>query len=255
LFGHVKGAFTSAIKDKQGKFELADGGTIFLDEIGETSPALQVKLLRVLQNGAFSPVGSESERQCDVRVIAATNRDLKKMVEDKTFRQDLYYRLKVISLAMPPLRDRREDILLLIDSFARNFTKKYKPNEKSPRLSKAAEQLLLDYNYPGNIRELENIMERAVIFCKDEIIEANHLPEELQAPTLYGYTEKEGPATFQERKRRAIEKFERDELSRILTQTRGKVRESARIAGMDVSNFSDKLKRYGIKTEDYKGEK
>lgn len=138
---------------------------------------------------------------------------------------------------------------------ARHLEKKYKPNEKQPRLSKAAEQLLLDYNYPDNIRELENIIERAVIFCKDNVIEAHHLPEELQAPILYGYTKNEGPATFQERKQRVIEKFERDELSRILTQTSGKVRESARIAGMDVKNFSEKLQRYAIKADDYRGQK
>jgi transcriptional regulator with GAF, ATPase, and Fis domain len=243
LFGHVKGAFTGAVKDKRGKFELADGGTIFLDEIGEMAPALQVKLLRVLQDGVFSPVGSETERQCDVRVIAATNRDLKKMLADNTFREDLYYRLNVINLTVPPLRDRREDLLLLID----HFFKKYSEAEKLPRLSKAAEQLLLDFDYPGNVRQLENIVQRAVILSKGEMIEAHHLTEELQTSAIYSDTAITATATFQERKQRAIEKFERDELSRILTQRGGKVRESARIAGMDVKNFSEKLQRYGIK--------
>jgi Nif-specific regulatory protein len=248
LFGHEKGAFTGAVKDKRGKFELADGGTIFLDEIGEMAPALQVKLLRVLQDGTFTPVGSETGKQCDVRVLAATNRDLKKMLADGTFREDLYYRLNVINLTVPSLRERREDILLLIDHFLR----KYNKGENLPRLSKAAEQLMLDFDYPGNIRQLENIIHRAVILCKGEVIEAHHLPDELQAPAIYGYTEKEGPVTFQDRKQRAIEKFERDELIRILTLTGGKVRESARVAGMDVKNFSEKLQRYGIKAEDYK---
>jgi transcriptional regulator with GAF, ATPase, and Fis domain len=248
LFGHVKGAFTGAIKDKRGKFELADGGTIFLDEIGEMAPALQVKLLRVLQDGIFSPVGSETETQCDVRVIAATNRDLKKMLADNAFREDLYYRLNVINLTVPPLRDRREDLLLLID----HFLTKYGKAGKLPRLSKAAEQLLLDCDYPGNVRQLENIVQRAVILSKGESIEVQHLPEDLQAAGIYNDANPQAPTTFQERKQRAIEKFERDELSRILTQTGGKVRESARIAGMDVKNFSEKLQRYGIKAEDYK---
>ena len=248
LFGHEKGAFTGAVNRKQGKFALADGGAIFLDEIGEMTPAMQVKLLRVLQDGTFSPVGSAAEKQCDVRVIAATNRELKKMLADKTFRDDLYYRLNVINLTVPPLRDRREDLLLLID----HFLKKYSKSEKLPRLSKAAEQLLLDYDYPGNVRQFENIIQRAVILCKGESIEVSHLPEELQASGIYNEANPQAPATFQERKQRVIEKFERDELSRILTQTGGKVRESARMARMDVKNFSEKLQRYGIKAEDYK---
>jgi len=248
LFGHEKGAFTGAISRKPGKFELADGGTIFLDEIGEMTPAMQVKLLRVLQDGTFSPVGNAAEKQCDVRVIAATNRELKKMLADKTFRDDLYYRLNVINLTVPPLRDRREDLLLLIA----HFLKKYSKGNQLPRLSKAAEQILLDYDYPGNIRQLENVIQRAVILCKGENIETQHLPEDLQIAGIYNETDSQAPATFQERKQRVIEKFERDELSRILTQTGGKVRESARIAGMDVKNFSEKLQRYGIKAEDYK---
>jgi Nif-specific regulatory protein len=248
LFGHEKGAFTGAINRKPGKFELADGGTIFLDEIGEMAPAMQVKLLRVLQDGTFSPVGSTAENQCDVRVIAATNRDLKKMLANGSFREDLYYRLNVINLTVPPLRDRREDLLLLVD----HFLKKYSKGGNQPKLSKAAEQLLIDYDYPGNVRQLENVMQRAVVLCKGENIEVQHLPEDLQTAGIYDEANPQAPATFQERKQRVIEKFERDELSRILTQTGGKVRESARIAGMDVKNFSEKLQRYGIKAEDYK---
>jgi Nif-specific regulatory protein len=248
LFGHEKGAFTGALNRKPGKFEWADGGTIFLDEIGEMTPAMQVKLLRVLQDGTFSPVGSAEEKQCDVRVIAATNRELKKMLVDKTFREDLYYRLNVINLIVPPLRDRREDLLLLVAHFLKKFSK----NPQPPRLAKAAEQILLDYDYPGNVRQLENALRRAVILCNGEVIEAQHLPEDLQTAGIYDETNPQAPATFQERKQRAIEKFERDELSRILTQTGGKVRESARIAGMDAKNFSEKLQRYGIKAVDYK---
>jgi len=248
LFGHEKGAFTGAISRKPGKFELANGGTIFLDEVGEMSPAMQVKFLRVLQDGMFSPVGSTAEKQCDARVIAATNRDLKKMLAEGSFREDLYYRLNVIIMTVPPLRDRRDDLLLLVDHFLR----KYGKSGKLPRLSKAAEQLLLDYDYPGNVRQLENLIQRAVILCKSEMIEAQHLPDELQTSAIYSAANQQTPATFQNRKQRVIEKFERDELGRILAQTGGKVRESARIAGMDVKNFSEKLQRYGIKAEDYK---
>jgi len=209
LFGHEKGAFTGAINRKQGKFESADGGAIFLDEIGEMTPAMQVKLLRVLQDGTFSPVGSAAEKQCDVRVIAATNRELKKMLADKTFREVLYYRLNVINLTVPPLRDRREDLLLLIAHFLRKYSKSDQP----PRLSKAAEQILLDYDYPGNVRQLENVMQRAVILCKGENIETQHLPEDLQAAGIYHEADPQTSATFQERKQRVIEKFERDELT------------------------------------------
>lgn len=248
LFGHEKGAFTGAINRKPGKFELADGGTILLDEIGEMTPAMQVKLLRVLQDGTFSPVGSAEEKQCDVRVIAATNRELKKMLAEKAFREDLYFRLNVINLTVPPLRDRRQDLLLLVAHFLKKFSK----NPQPPRLSKAAEQILLDYDYPGNVRQLENAIRRAVILCNGDLIEAQHLPEDLQAAGTYHEADPQAPATFQERKQRIIEKFERDELGRVLTQTGGKLRESARIAGMDVKNFSEKLQRYGIKAEDYK---
>ncbi|MGH7496882.1 MAG: sigma 54-interacting transcriptional regulator [bacterium] len=248
LFGHEKGAFTSAVIRRQGKFELAHGGTIFLDEIGEMTLPTQVKLLRVLQECTFAPVGSNVEKYCDVRVIAATNRDLKKMMAQATFREDLYYRLNVIDLHVPPLRDRREDILLLIDHFLRKHNKQ----EKLPRLSKPVEQLLLDFGYPGNVRQLDNIIQRAVIFSKGGTIEVQHLPEEVQNSAIYHEHDEQGQATFQQRKHRAIEKFEREELIRILTLTGGKVRESARIAGMYPANFSDKLQQYGLKADDFK---
>ena len=248
LFGHEKGAFTSAIKDKKGKFEIADGGTIFLDEIGEMSSSLQVKLLRVLQNGIFSPVGSEEEKKCDVRVIAATNSDLDEMIKEKTFREDLFYRLNVINITIPPLRERREDILLLIDY----FLKKYNKNEVLPQLSNAAKQILLDYDYPGNIRQLENIIQRAVILCNSDVIDVPHLPEEIVASLNYINSSTGQPLTYQEKKQQVIEAFERKELNRILTLTSGKVREGARTAGMNEKNFSEKLKKYGIKSNDYK---
>lgn len=248
LFGHTKGAFTGAVKDKRGKFELADGGTIFLDEIGEMSPALQVNLLRVLEDGSYSPVGSEVEKRCDVRVIAATNRALKEMLKANTFREDLYYRLNVINFTIPPLRERREDILLLID----HFVKKYKKRGAHLMLAKSAEQLLLEYDYPGNVRELENIIQRAVILCKEDVIGVQHLPDDVKTLNLSGDDDQNQGKTFQERKQKAIQKFEQNELSRILTLTGGKVRQSAREAGMDVKNFSEKMQKYGLKADDFK---
>ena len=248
LFGHEKGAFTDAKNAKRGKFELADTGTIFLDEIGDLSLNLQVKLLRALQEKKFFPVGSEIEKHCNVRVIAATNRDLKTMLAENTFREDLYYRLTELTLTLPPLRERREDILLLID----HFLWKHKKGDKSPRLSKSVERFLLDYSYPGNIRQLESIVRGAVIRCKSEIIDVLHLPDDLKESLLVDGGNNDQPVTFQERKQRAIEEFEREELTRILTLTGGKLRESARVAGMHVPNFSEKLKRYDIKAEDYK---
>jgi len=248
IFGHVKGAFTGAFKDKKGKFELADTGTIFLDEIGEMSPSLQVKLLRVLQDGIFSPVGSEEEKQCDVRVIAATNSDLNRMIAEKSFRKDLYYRLNVINMTIPPLRDRREDILLLVDHFLKKFSK----GDRLPQLSNAAKKALLDFDYPGNIRQLENIIQRAVILCKEKQIDIQHLPNEMFESLNYSQSNNGQGLTYQEKKHRIIEEFEKRELNRILTLTRGKVREGARQAGMNEKNFSEKLKKLNIKASDYK---
>ncbi len=164
LFGHTRGAFTGAIADKQGLFEVADQGTFFLDEIGDMSPALQVKVLRVLQEGTFTPVGDTEMRQVDVRIIAATNRDLKGMVDRGEFREDLYYRINVINLLIPPLRERREDIEILFE----HFLEKHARHGKSKRLSTECKQLLLSYGWPGNVRELENEVERLVVLSGDE---------------------------------------------------------------------------------------
>lgn len=248
LFGHVKGSFTGAIKNKRGKFELAHQGTIFLDEIGEMSPALQVRLLNVLENGTYVPVGGEEEKQCDVRVIAATNRDIKGMIQENAFREDLYYRLNVISLTMPPLRERKEDILLLLQ----HFIIQHNTYPKPPKVSKIVENMLLNFNYPGNVRQLENIVQRAIILCKGKTIEQRHLPEEVLLNYSTDRSRNVNATTFTQRKQMAVESFERDELIRLLTSTGGKLRESARIAGMDVKNFSEKLKRYGIDASEYK---
>jgi transcriptional regulator with PAS, ATPase and Fis domain len=178
LFGHKKGAFTGAIADKQGLFEVADRGTFFLDEIGDMSPALQVKVLRVLQEGTLTPVGDTQTRTVDVRIIAATNRDLKKMVESGEFREDLYYRINVIQLTVPPLRERRDDILLLIDHFLRRNAKGRRLKQK--RLSQGCLDRMMEYAWPGNIRELENEIERLVVLAGEEKL----IGEQLLSPRI-----------------------------------------------------------------------
>lgn len=164
LFGHIKGSFTGAVKDKKGLFEAADGGTLFLDEIGDTSMQMQVKLLRVLQEGTFTPVGSTQLKSADVRILAATNKDLKKMVKEGTFREDLYYRLNVINVQVPPLRDRKEDIPILAEHFLAKFSGK----ERTKVIEKECMSRLLDHSWPGNVRELENEMERLCVLAGDD---------------------------------------------------------------------------------------
>ena len=178
LFGHVKGAFTGAIADKVGRFEAANGGTIFLDEIGEISPSLQVKLLRVLQDREFEPVGSSRTRRSDVRVIAATNRDLKSAMASGQFRGDLYYRLNVIPIAVPPLRDRKEDIPLLVRHVLKRL--KRRGMERVKAVSPEAMHCLMEYPWPGNIRELENVLERGMVCARGRVLAVEDLPDELR---------------------------------------------------------------------------
>lgn len=176
LFGYEKGAFTGATSRKQGRFELADGGTLFLDEVGEMSLATQVKLLRVLQEGDFQRLGGNKTIRADVRVIAATNRDLQKAMSEGAFREDLFYRLNVLPVYVPPLRERKEDIPLLVGHFLDNGCKNGAPR---PQVSQAAISMLMDYHWPGNVRELENAIERALVLGGDRVIEPRHLPPEL----------------------------------------------------------------------------
>ncbi len=177
LFGYKAGAFTGAVKDKPGRFSLAGKGTIFLDETGEISASMQVRLLRVLQEKTFEPLGSVKPERLEARVIAATNRNLEQLVEDKIFRQDLYYRINVVRMEIPPLRKRKEDIALLVDNFIRKFNRLQ--NRKVPGMDVQALSLLMAHDWPGNIRELENVVERAFILCGDSEIRINHLPPEI----------------------------------------------------------------------------
>jgi transcriptional regulator with PAS, ATPase and Fis domain len=177
LFGHVRGAFTGATTTRAGRFEAADGGTIFLDEIGDLSPATQVKLLRVLQEGEFEKVGSTTTQKVDVRVIAATNHDLKTAIRAGQFREDLYYRLNVVPIMIPPLRERRDDVPLLIRHFIEKFNGLMKKSIRD--VSPDAMELLMEYSYPGNVRQLENIIEYAFVKCQGNKIEKGHLPSDL----------------------------------------------------------------------------
>ncbi len=178
LFGHKKGAFTGAVTDRKGIFEYANNGTIFLDEISDLPFNLQAKLLRVLQEKEYSPIGSNEKRQLNIRVISATNNDLKKMVENGDYRLDLYYRLNVVEINLPPLRERRQDLPLLFKHFIEKFNNEFGKEIKG--LSREAERILFDYNYPGNVRELSNIIEAAIVLSDNEIIQAKDLPTELR---------------------------------------------------------------------------
>jgi len=179
LFGHVKGAFTGAIQNRKGRFELADKGTLFLDEVSEMSPRVQVKVLRVLQEGEFEPVGGSRTLRVEVRIVAATNTDLKDAVHEGKFRQDLYYRLHVVPIHLPPLRERREDIPLLVDHFLEKFNRE---NHKSvTKITREVLDRLLEYPWPGNVRELENCIEHAVVMSPGNTLTVNILPREIQA--------------------------------------------------------------------------
>jgi two-component system NtrC family response regulator len=240
LFGHEKGAFTGADSMKKGRFELADGGTIFLDEIGDMSVSTQVKLLRVLQEQQIERVGSGETMDIDVRIIAATNRNLEEKIKDGTFREDLYYRLNIVFIKIPPLRERKEDILPLIEFFMDKYAKENK--KEKIEISKDAADYLLKYSYPGNVRELENIIERAVVLARGSMITLNDLPmtvkglsEENQFPDSEG-----GPLTDQ------VEALEKKLIYDALRQAGGNQTKAGKILGLSERNLRYKLKKYDI---------
>jgi two-component system response regulator HydG len=254
LFGHKKGSFTGAIKDKPGLFEEADEGSIFLDEIGEISPMLQVKLLRVLQNGEVRSVGGVRNRFVDVRVIAATNKDLYREVQEGNFREDLYYRLNVITLVLPPLRDRVEDIPLLAYHFLKKYSKKI--GKKIEKISVDTLQSLQNYRWVGNVRELENVIERAVVLATQDSLQATDLPPRVLGDSFY-LTDEQSDAVlsqfgYQEAKEKALASFNRSYLTNLLRQSRGNLSSAADKAGMDRSNFKKIVKKFGINFADYK---
>ena len=235
LFGHVKGAFTGAVKDTIGLFKAADGGTIFLDEIAEVQPALQVKLLRVLQEKKIRPVGDTHESEVDVRVIAATNKNLEQAIIQKVFREDLYYRLNVISLQMPSLREIREDIPNLVNHFIKKFSTD--SHREVLRISSDALDLMMNYDWPGNVRQLENVIERAFALGATETIEANDLPPELRS-----MSERD---TISDNNYNLVEN-ERLLISRALKTTKGNKAEAAKLLGINLTTVYRKLEKYRI---------
>ncbi len=247
LFGHQRGAFTGAVADQPGWFEKANGGTLFLDEVGEMSAALQVKLLRVLESGEYARLGSAAVRRTDVRVVAATNRDLREMAAEGKMRTDLLYRLDVIRVEMPALRDRPGDIPLLARHFLERWTAKY---DRERRFSARAERLLLAYDYPGNVRELQNAIQRAVLVSRGPAIEPQDLPDTLRAAE----EARPGAGTggFRLAKRRVIEDFERAYICRALEEAGGNISRAAQAAGIDFKNFHAKMRRYRIEPARYK---
>jgi Nif-specific regulatory protein len=236
LFGHERGAFTGALARKKGRFELADGGTIFLDEIGELSPSTQAKLLRVLQEREFERVGGHETVPVNVRIVAATNRDLELAIAERAFREDLYYRLNVFPMFLPPLRDRKTDILLLADHFVDKYARAHQKRVK--RLTTPAIDMLMRYHWPGNVRELENVIERAVIVSDGPAIHGRHLPPTLQTPELAGAF----PGSFKS----AVERFETDLLIDALKSARGSVAEATRLLASTERIVRYKLRKYRI---------
>jgi two-component system nitrogen regulation response regulator NtrX len=238
LFGHIKGSFTGAHEDKIGKFQKADAGTLFLDEVGDMSLRTQAKVLRALEEQRFEPVGGPGSVQVDVRVVAATNKNLEEEIERGNFREDLFYRLNVIPFAVPPLRDRREDIPLLADYFLREFTTAYgrKPKELTPE----AYAVLAEYHWPGNVRELKNLIERIVILNPQVRVDARHIPvagtRKPQDRPLDRF------ASLQE----VRESAERDYILRKLEETAGNVTRTAELLGLERSNLYRKMKTLGI---------
>ncbi len=243
LFGHEKGAFTGAIKQKLGKFELANKGTLFLDEIGSIGLDVQVNLLRVLQEKEFERVGGQKTIKTDVRIIAATNKNLEQAVEDGTFRGDLYYRLNVFPIYLPPLRERKTDILLLADHFLERYAKEN--NKDIRRFSTPAIDMLMAYHWPGNVRELENCIERAVLLCEEGVIHSYHLP-----PTLQTGPESDTlPALSLEE---AVANLEREMIIDALKNTRGNITQASDMLKTTVRKFAYKAQKYGVSYKHYR---
>jgi len=237
LFGHEKGAFTGADSMRKGRFEEADGGSVFLDEVGELSLPMQAKLLRVLQEKTFEHVGGNRPIKVDIRIIAATNRDLTQMVKDGSFREDLYYRLSVFPIMIPPLRERNSDIIILAEHFVSRFVKEQ--NKKVKRISAPVQDMLLSYSWPGNVRELENVIERAVILSDDNVIHVYNLPLSLQTPILSGTAFKKGLLA-------KLEVVEYEMITESLANFKGNMTAAAEELGMTRRMLGLRMEKFGI---------
>ena len=239
LFGHTKGAFTGATESKQGLFEYANGGTLLLDEIADTSPSVQAKLLRVIEDKKIRKLGDNKETEIDVRIIAATSRNLKTMIDESTFREDLFYRINVFPISIPALRDRKEDIPLLTEHFLKGRTK----------LHPDALDILTNYNWPGNVRELENVIERTVVFAGDETITQDDLPAEIKN-TIFNNID--CSLSYQKAKEKVIKEFNQNFISCTLRQTGGNVTKAAEKLEIDRANLQRLLRKYRIISSEYK---
>jgi two-component system, NtrC family, response regulator HydG len=256
LFGHVRGAFTGAVMTREGLFKTADQGTIFLDEVGDLPPLAQVKLLRALQEGEIKPVGTNETRRVDVRVLAATNVDLRTKIAAGKFREDLYYRLNVICIELPPLRKRRDDIAILAHHFLRKYAARQ--GREVMKISDEAMRVLRGQNWPGNVRELENAMEHALVYCREDTILPQHLPsgrhsmapvsnDESPAELGIALPDNLADLPYRDAKQRALTMFDDAYFSAVLRRTGGNISEAARQAGLDRSNFRRASKRTGQK--------
>ncbi len=236
FFGHEAGAFTDAKRPRAGRFEQAHGGTIFLDEISDISPALQVRLLRVLQERVVEPLGSDMSKKVDVRIVAATNWDLRELINQGLFREDLYYRIRVVKLKIPPLRERRDDIPILINYLINKFNRIQGKNIQG--VSERVFSILMEYNYPGNVRELENIIERAFVFCREGVINKEHLPSELRMQDSESYSGTNGEMTLEEMEKKMIRE--------TLQRKGGNRKRTAQALGINTSTLYRKIKSFGL---------
>jgi two-component system response regulator AtoC/two-component system nitrogen regulation response regulator NtrX len=243
LFGHEKGAFTGAVERRLGKFELADKGTIFLDEIGDMSPNTQAKVLRILQEQSFERLGGTETLCVDVRLISATHKNLLKGIKEGSFREDLYYRLKVVEILLPPLRNRREDIIILTEKFIQYFSEKHKKNVKS--ISSEAVKNFTKYFWPGNVRELQNVIESAVVMANAETLGVSDFPEEISNSDSNRSFDYNLP--FRDAKKIVVEAFERDFVSRKLAENSGNVSKTAEALGMHRQSLQQKIKELNMK--------
>ncbi len=244
LFGHEKGAFTGAVTARKGRFEMAHTGTIFLDEIGDIPLTLQTKLLRILQEKEFERIGGDTTIKIDTRVITATNRNLETLMQEGKFREDLYYRLNVFPVVVPPLRERKTDTMLLADYFIEKYGKEH--DKKIVSISTSATDMLMNYHWPGNVRELENCMERAIILCADGVIQSYHLPPNLQKSDIGGLQGKEG--TFRE----IIVNMEREIIIDELKKSRGNMAKAARVLGITERMIGIRMAKYMIDPTQFK---
>ncbi|MCK4224102.1 MAG: sigma-54-dependent Fis family transcriptional regulator [candidate division Zixibacteria bacterium] len=252
LFGHVKGSFTGAIVTKPGLFEIADGGSIFLDEIGDVNPNFQSKLLRAIQEREFTPVGGVKPKKVDLRFIVATNKDLEKMVEEKQFREDLFYRLNVISITVPPLKERKDDIPLLAYHFLKKYAIEMKKDIKS--ISVDAMNMLIAYSWPGNVRQLENVIERAIVMAEADTITTEHLPfvvgaEMAHPDTPIPKTAEELKGAKKKLRETAVGSVEKSFLLDALTRNDWNITKSAKDVGMQRPNFQALMRKYNIRIE------